>query len=153
MSDGLFEEAGDMGIVQFVDLLAALFLGPDETEVSKHSKVLRHRWLLHIGFGGELLDRARPLGQAAEELDPAPGGEAVHRVGYEVRRSRIDGRQIDVVPLADLAIIPEMHARRRMHCGIVTGQAKCAQGARMGEQSSEIWKTNPEVGASPRSLA
>jgi hypothetical protein len=54
--DGLLEEAGDMGIVQLVDLLAAVLLGPDEAEVSKHSEVLRNCWLLHVGFGRELLD-------------------------------------------------------------------------------------------------
>lgn len=120
MGNGLLQQAGDMGIVKLVDLLATLLIGPDEPEVSKHSEVLRHRGLLHVGFRRELLDRPRPLRQAAEELDPAPGREAVHGVGDEVRSVRIDGGQIDVVPLGDLNMISKMHASWRMHCGTVS---------------------------------
>ena len=54
--DCLLEEAGDMRIVQLVDLLAAVLLGPDEAEVPQHSEVLRHCWLFHVGFVRELLD-------------------------------------------------------------------------------------------------
>ena len=141
-----------MGIVQFVDLLAAVLLRADEAQVSKHSEVLRHCWLLQVGFGRELLDRARPLSQPAEELDPAAGCESVHRVGDEVRRVGIDGGQVDVVPLGDLTIIAQY---MRFDACIVVRCVGKRNALRVGawESNHEIWKTNPEVGASPRSLA
>jgi len=153
VGDGLLEEAGDVRIGQFIDLLAALFVGSNEAKGSEHPELLGDRRLLHVGLGGELLDRPRALCETAQELNTAPGSEAVHRVGDEVRGFRIDRGQIDVVPSGDRAIIAEMYARRRMSCGTVLCASEVRPLAGARESNHERCKTNPEVRASPRSLA
>ena len=47
------------------------------------------------------------MGQQAQQLDAGSGGEALHRVGDEVRGLRIDRCQINPVALADEVIFAE----------------------------------------------
>jgi hypothetical protein len=92
------------------------------------------------------------LGQAAEELDPAAGCESIHSVGDEIRGVGIDRGQVDVVPFGDVTIIPQY--MRVDACIVVRCLAsEVRSGWAHGRATNEIWKTNPEVGASPGSLA
>jgi hypothetical protein len=132
-----------MRVVQLVDLLASLFLGADEAEISEYPKMLGYRWLLHVGLCGELLDRPRTSGEEAKELDPASGGQTVHRVGDEVGGFSVDGRKVDVVPLGDLRIIAKKTCAT-LHVLVCSSSKRMrALGGRAGEQQLPAMEDEP----------
>src|SRR3954462_13142816 len=79
--DGLLEQLADVVVVEVVDDAAAVAVPDDKAEVAQQPQLGRDRRRLHAGRLGELVHRARPGVQPAEDADAARCGERLHGLG------------------------------------------------------------------------
>ncbi len=81
MGDGLLEQLADMVVIEVVDDLAALAASDDESEVAEDPELMGDGRGLHAHRGRELVDRGWAAVQRSEDVQPARGGERLHRLG------------------------------------------------------------------------
>ena len=115
--------------------------------------MLRDGRLLHPGRGRQVFDRTWSLGEQTEELNAGAGRQSFHRVGDEVRGRRVERGEIDRVPLADEVIFAKKYMRLDACDLVCCWNKRCAPEWAHGRATTFRWKTNPEVRATPSSLA
>jgi hypothetical protein len=96
MRDDLFEELGDVVVVQLVDDLAPVALADDEAEVAQRPKLMRDGRALHVDRGRELVDRRRTGVQAREDPQPARRRKRLDALRRRTRERRVDQHALQV---------------------------------------------------------
>ena len=87
--DDLFEQLGDVVVVQLVDDLASVALPDDEPEMAQRPKLMRDRRALHGDRRGELVDRRRARMQAGEDPQSARSRQRLDAVGRGASERRV----------------------------------------------------------------
>jgi hypothetical protein len=60
MSKSFIEQCCNVGIEEPIDHVAPGSIADHEAQISKYSQLMGDGWLLHLHFGAEIADRARP---------------------------------------------------------------------------------------------
>ncbi len=80
VTDGLVDELRDMDVVERIDDPPTLARADHQPDVTKQTKLMGDRRLLHPDRVNQLRDRMRTLTQLRQDQHPARRGQALHRV-------------------------------------------------------------------------
>ena len=105
--DHLFEQVGDVIVVELIDDLAAIALADHEPEMAQQPKLMRDRRTLHANAIGDLVDRRRAGVQTREDPQPAWCRERLDAFGRRARE-----RGVVKQPVSALIFRAVRHASR-----------------------------------------
>lgn len=87
--DSLLEQLPDVVIVQRVDHPAPLARAHHKSKMAKQPQLVRDRGGLHSDGVGQVIDRALPRVEVAEDAHPARRCQRLHRVGDHRSKRRV----------------------------------------------------------------
>ena len=88
VGDDLFEQLGDVVVVELVDDLAPIALTGDQAKVAQQPQLVRDRGALHPDRAGDVVDRGRAGVQPREDAQAARRGQSLQPLG---RRAGVAG--------------------------------------------------------------
>jgi hypothetical protein len=90
MKDRLIEQIRDVRIMEGIDHAPPASLTDHESEVAKHTQLVRHRRALHPNREGEFVHGACSLSEPRENANPARRRKRLHRFRNLPRSRGID---------------------------------------------------------------